>query len=362
VDGSGNVWFSAPFPGVLWKFVPGSNSYTRFSPPDASSQPGPIAFDASGKLWYADQASGSIGFLNTTDSAFSKIFSFPYTGGIPGGITVDSNNTVWVTDSAKSRVLAFNQTSQIWTYMMTPTNSSDLGPIATDQRGNVWFVGDSVPPPNAPQTGHGGGGIGKIEMLSVASHTILNLVPTSPNSTFLTGIAIGSSGDVWFAEHGSNRIGRITAPYSNASITQISLDSINPNAFPWGLTIDQRGNLWFTEHIGNKVAFYDTAKNQFQEWPIPTAQSDSKFIALDQFGNAWFAEGSTPTVSNLGVLALQPSAIGLVTSGPDYYYQFATFGAIVAIGVGTVVFFIRHRRQSKELAAPVVKTQQKKVR
>jgi len=362
VDGSGNVWFSAPFPGVLWKFVPGPNSYTRFSPPDASSQPGPIAFDASGKLWYADQASGSIGFLNTTDSAFSKIFSFPYTGGIPGGITVDSNNTVWVTDSAKSRVLAFNQTSQIWTYMMTPTNSSDLGPIATDQRGNVWFVGDSVPPPNAPQTGHGGGGIGKIEMLSVASHTILNLVPTSPNSTFLTGIAIGSSGDVWFAEHGSNRIGRITAPYSNASITQISLDSINPNAFPWGLTIDQRGNLWFTEHIGNKVAFYDTAKNQFQEWPIPTAQSDSKFIALDQFGNAWFAEGSTPTVSNLGVLALQPSAIGLVTSGPDYYYQFATFGAIVAIGVGTVVFFIRHRRQSKELAAPVVKTQQKKVR
>src|SRR5881296_1365006 len=143
VDGSGNIWFSAPFPGVLWKFVPGPNSYTRFSPPDASSSPGPIAFDASGKLWYADQASGSIGFLNTTDSAFSKIFSFPYTGGIPGGITVDSNNTVWVTDSAKSRVLAFNQTSEIWTYMITPTNSSDLGPIATDQGGNVWFVGDS---------------------------------------------------------------------------------------------------------------------------------------------------------------------------------------------------------------------------
>ena len=362
VDGSGNVWFSAPFPGVLWKFVPGPNSYTRFSPPDASSSPGPIAFDASGKLWYADQASGSIGFLNTTDSAFSKIFSFPYTGGIPGGITVDSNNTVWVTDSAKSRVLAFNQTSEIWTYMITPTNSSDLGPIATDQGGNVWFVGDSVPPPDAPQTGHGGGGIGKIEMLNVASHTILNFVPTSPNSTFLTGIAIGSSGDVWFAEHGSNRIGRITAPYTNASITQISLDSINPNAFPWGLTIDQRGNLWFTEHIGNKVAFYDVAKNQFQEWPIPTPQSDSKFVALDQFGNAWFAEGSTPTVSNLGVLALQPSAIGLVTSGPDYYYQFATVGGIVAIGVGTVAFFIRHRRQSKELAGQIVKPQQKKSR
>src|SRR5207253_12711 len=168
VDGSGNVWFSAPFPGVLWKFVPGSNSYTRFN-------------------------------------------------------------------------------------LQTPTNSSDLGPIAADQRGNIWFVGDSVPPPNAPQTGHGGGGIGKIEMLNVTSQTILNFVPTSPNSTFLTGIAIGSSGDVWFAEHGSNRIGRITAPYTNASITQISLDSINPNAFPWGLTIDQRGNLWFTEHIGNKV-------------------------------------------------------------------------------------------------------------
>jgi len=187
-------------------------------------------------------------------------------------------------------------------------------------------------------------------------------VPTSPNSTFLTGIAIRSNGDVWFAEHGSNRIGRISAPYSNASITQISLDSINPNAFPWGLTIDSRGNLWFTEHIGNKVAFYDVARGQFQEWPIPTPQSDSKFVALDQFGNVWFAEGSTPTVSNLGVLALQPSAIGLVTSGPDYYYQFATAAAIVAISIGTVAFFLRHRRQSKELARQIVKPQQKKAR
>src|SRR5438132_12091782 len=123
--------------------------------------------------------------------------------------------------SETSHVLTYNQTSQIWTYMMTPTNSSDLGPIATDQRGNVWFVGDSVPPPNAPQTGHGGGGIGKIEMLNVASHTILNFVPTSPNSTFLTGIAIGSSGDVWFAESGSNRIGSISDHYTNASINKI---------------------------------------------------------------------------------------------------------------------------------------------
>jgi streptogramin lyase len=248
--------------------------------------------------------------------------------------------------------------------MKTPTNSSDLGSIATDQRGNVWFVGDSAPPAGTPQTGHGGGGIGKIEMLNVTSHTILNLVPTSPNSTFLTGIAIGSNGDVWFAGHASNSIGRIVAPYSNstASISQISLNSINPNAFPWGLTIDQRGNLWFTEHIGNKVAFYDVAKNQFQEWPIPTPQSDSKFVALDQFGNVWFAEGSTPTLSNLGVLALQPSAIGLVTSGPDYYYQFATVGGIVAIGVGTVAFFIRHRKRAKELAGPAVKPQQKKAR
>src|SRR5207245_10404871 len=98
VDGSGNVWLSAPFPGVLCRFVPRSNSYTRFSPPDASSSPGPIAFDTSGKLWYADQATGSIAYFNTVNSTFSKVFTFPYPGGIPGGITVDSKNTVWVTD------------------------------------------------------------------------------------------------------------------------------------------------------------------------------------------------------------------------------------------------------------------------
>jgi len=193
-------------------------------------------------------------------------------------------------------------------------------------------------------------------MLNQTSRTIREFLPPK-NATIITGILASLNGDIWFAEHGTNRISKIS-PSNNYTFTQISLDALNPQAFPWGVKMDSQGNIWFAEHIGNKIGFYDLTKNQFTEWSIPTSQSDSKLPALDQFGNVWFAEGQG---GSLGVLALQPRAIGLGAPGNDFYYELLVGASMAAIGVVSfrwqrlVRFFSRNRKRARAVETKAVK-------
>lgn len=50
---------------------------------------------------------------------------------------------------------------------------------------------------------------------------------------------------------------------------------------PWALALDQSGECcWFLEYYGNKIAHLDPRTNVFQEWPIPTADSNPYSIAI----------------------------------------------------------------------------------
>ncbi len=388
VDGQGNVWFSVPTAATttpsIGRFSPGTNSFQMYPAPNTS--PGPMAFDSDGKIWYENQLPfgsgssvyGSIGSLDPASGTFSPVIQFPYSNGNwrGGGLTVDSHNIVWVTDSALSRLLAFNQTSSNWIglnqtsgaqFLNTPQPSADLNAVTLDSSGNVWFVGDALPLPNAQQSGHGGGvGIGKIEMYNQTSRVIKNYVPLSPNSTLIEDVVLAPDGDVWFAAHASNSLGKISRPYSNSTIKIMPLNSVNPGAFPWGLRFDPQGNLWFSEHVANAIGFYNLGTGQFQEFSIPISQSnpaaDAKFIALDQYGNVWFAEGQG---GNLGVLALLPQAIGLGGQGPDFYYELTVVFLIAFVAIATfrwqkiVRFFSRRRTQVITTTKAVARDQQK---
>jgi hypothetical protein len=62
------------------------------------------------------------------------------------------------------------------------------------------------------------------------------------------GIAAGPDGNVWFAEFGSNNIGRI-AP--DGTITEFPLP--NPSSQPFGIALGIDGAMWFTELAGNRI-------------------------------------------------------------------------------------------------------------
>ena len=68
------------------------------------------------------------------------------------------------------------------------------------------------------------------------------------------GIAAGPDGNVWFAEYGGNRIGRITPA---GVITEFPVPT--PDSLPNGIVTGPDKNLWFTEIAGNKIGRITTA-------------------------------------------------------------------------------------------------------
>jgi len=76
--------------------------------------------------------------------------------------------------------------------------------------------------------------------------SMFNAAATAGGAPF--GIATGPDGNVWFAETGANRIGRITP---SGVVTEFGT-GIGPGTFPFGITTGPDGHLWFTG-LGDRI-------------------------------------------------------------------------------------------------------------
>src|SRR5260221_6830523 len=108
-----------------------------------------------------------------------------------------------------------------------------------------------------------------IYLLSLSSlpalATVGSITEFSPAS-LPRGITAGPDGNVWFAESGGNKIGRITP---SGSITEFPTPT--KSSGPWGITTGPDGNVWFTEVVG-KIGRITTG-GSITEFPIPTTRS-----------------------------------------------------------------------------------------
>jgi virginiamycin B lyase len=80
---------------------------------------------------------------------------------------------------------------------------------------------------------------------SAAAGTITEF-PTANSGPF--GITAGPDGNLWFADPGGNKIGRIT---TGGAITEFRIHT--QSSFPVGITTGPDGNLWFTEENASKI-------------------------------------------------------------------------------------------------------------
>ena len=259
-DSSGNLWvadtgnnrileFKAPFyTGEAASLVIGQSSFTTSgSGTTATSLDGPtsIVFDSSGNLWVADTGNNRIlefkAPFSTGETASIVVgqtaFTTSGTGTTastlndPNGIAFDSSGNLWVADSGNNRVLEYPSASL-----------SSSGPSAT------LVVGQG-----SLTSGTAG-----------TSGTALN----DPN-----GIAFDSSGNLWVADTGNNRV--VQFPYSSLSgsgpaativIGQTSFTAGSPNGggninplglnAPTNVAFDNWGELWVADTGNNRVLQY----------------------------------------------------------------------------------------------------------
>src|SRR5438552_197610 len=96
-------------------------------------------------------------------------------------------------------------------------------------------------------------------------------------------IVSGPDGNLWFTEHGKNKIGRLT---TGGSFTEFPIPT--PNVFPEGIAAGPDGNLWFSENAGNRIGRVTTA-GAVTEFLLPVPARVFQ-IAAGPDGNLWFTE------------------------------------------------------------------------
>src|SRR6266852_3243890 len=237
LDGAGHVWFTDPTNNAIGEVTLSTDSWQEFPTPTANSAPVGLIRDTNGNLWFTERNANKIGFYNTTTPGFVETpvitaSSQPY------GLAYDSaHNIIWFDEDAAANIgnFAVTPNGTITIHEVAVNNVPHL--IYLDSTGNLWFseqgadtIGEYNPTTHANT------------VLSVAGSICPTpgVTPTTCTNTFIGGVAVDSTGLVWFDETQNGLLGSL-----NPTTKAVNLFSLGAGTGPGdGLNIDSHNNVW----------------------------------------------------------------------------------------------------------------------
>ncbi len=151
------------------------------------------------------------------------------------------------------------------------------------------------------------------------------------------GIVFGPDGNFWFAEFGTDRIGRITP---TGAVTEFLLPA---GSGPLNITVGPDRNLWFTENLGDRIGRInpfaggtDAIQASIAEFAVAGSGSAPNDIASGPDGALWFTQTGSDEIGRIttaGVVTNEftipgaGSAPAGITAGPDGALWFTQAGS-----------------------------------
>lgn len=121
-----------------------------------------------------------------------------------------------------------------------------------------------------------------------------------------------AAGNIWFAQHHSNEIGRMSPAgvYTGFPIP-------TPNSVMDSLVVDEARRLvWVTENNGNKIVRLDMDTGRLIEIQVPTPNSTPGDITLAPDGMIWFDEGYEGGTATTRIARLDPATNAITEFTP----------------------------------------------
>ena len=135
--------------------------------------------------------------------------------------------------------------------------------------GNLWFAEN---------------GANKIGRISPGGVLFEYAIPTDGSQP--QDVAVGPDGSIWFTEQLGNNIGRVAA---DGTVTEYAIPTAE--SAPQGIVAGADGNMWFVEVLGNAIGrITPTANPTITEFAVPTVTAVPAFLAAGLDGNLWFTE------------------------------------------------------------------------
>jgi streptogramin lyase len=299
--------------------------------PTAASVAEDITSGPDSNLWFTEIGSEKVGRLTT-----SGVFSEYIAGYHPEGITVGPDHNLWffTSQAFKGSSIAKMTIAGIVSTFSLPHGSGSCGRyctysyatfaggIGTGPDGNLWVTTNDYV--TRRQCGDGCYtdhiNSSQIEVRNTSGGIVHGYIIPPGNVSAGTGdVVSGPDGKLWFVESATNQIGNIT---TTGTITQYPVPTAS--SYPRSIAVGPDSNLWFTEIYANKIGKITTG-GTITEYPVPTAASEPLGITAGPDGNVWFTERDANLIGRItpsGVITEYPirtpgSHPWGITTGPD---------------------------------------------
>lgn len=260
IDASGNVWVANGANGTVSEFgptspggVPAGYAAISSNGDTGAAEPWGIAIDTSSPahVWVSNASGGTGGeTLGEFSSSGALINTFPdmtTTGtsnlDFPRGVAIDNSGNIWVADSENATLTEYDPGTNAFSSYSSVGGLDFPSGVAVDIAGNIWVSNGS---------GSGATSNGSISVFGSSGAVNSNDPITAGGINGPFGIAIDGSGNAWV----SNSSGSITklSPQVGGSITGTNFAPAIGLSGPKGLAIDGAGNIWVADSISGAIS------------------------------------------------------------------------------------------------------------
>src|SRR5467141_180927 len=309
------LWFTEYGAGKIGEFDSVMKNFTEYPIPNAGATPATLAFYAPDEVWFTDQNpnSPSVWMFNTTNHGFRRFLTNATNSGPVFVLADQASKSVWFTDTSAAYLGKIDTNTVRMTKFNAPASYS--GPVEISiQSGTSYLWVTEIS--------------GKIARFDTASNTFQEITPSVPLS-YPVGMVVDNKGSVWISEHGGSSIAEYVLSNSTWRKYPTSQATASPGTGPATLAIDTLGRLWFAEHYSNRIGRLDPVIGSMEEFSIPVPGAYSLLNSVDQSGNFWFAEaygnsiGMIPKNASSSIVVRPVSTpTSAVTSGQSITSQF----------------------------------------
>jgi virginiamycin B lyase len=242
--------------------------------PTASSQPMGIALGADGNLWITEFASSKIGQLARNGKISENVTPTKNSGPLGIASGPGPNLNVWFTEANVAQIAQITVTGPPYIEYTLPDKSARPFGLALGSDGNMWC------------TDPGTDSIWKIQQTRAKPHIRFTQYHLTANAQPFS-ITTGSDGALWFTEPGIDRIGRL--PISGYPLREYKIPTANSG--PSGIAPGNDNALWFLEQKGLKIGRMSVTGQVTAEYPLNGAISPYELVqGID--GNFYFTDSS----------------------------------------------------------------------
>jgi virginiamycin B lyase len=269
----GALWFTDPGNDVIGRITT-AGTYTLEQPVGTELSDG-ITVGPDKNLWFTlELEQGGVGFITTSGNV--KLFH-DRGGSYTQGITTGPDGALWFTES-NGKVGRRTLKGKVKHFTLSSSDAHLQG-IVTGPDHNLWVTQQAVG--------------------SHSSNVVYRLTRRGKVTAFSVGffpsaICVGPDGALWFAEAGSNSIGRLT---TGGSYT--SYPTTDPNGFPFGIAAGPDGALWFTDSSKEYGIGRITTSGNVHLYKAQVSFPQFGYIAAGPDGAMWFTATDPPAIGRV---------------------------------------------------------------